>query len=84
MSPSGKPKLYAVKKSRPYEGPRHRRRLLEEYDILCCLSTTATPHRSRSVSLSWSSASMEPPNVNTPQYGGHMVTLLRHSSTLIY
>jgi hypothetical protein len=68
MSPSGKPKLYAVKKSKPYEGPRHRRRLLEEYDILRHLSTTTTPRRSRSVSLSWPSAPMEPPNVNVLQF----------------
>lgn len=63
-SPSGQPKMYAVKRSKPYEGTRHRLRLLEEFDILRHLTTTTTPRRSRSISLSWPSAPVEGPNVN--------------------
>lgn len=63
-TPSGKAKLYAIKKSKPYEGAKHRLRLLEEFDILRHLSSGNTPRRSRSVSLSWPSAPMEAPNVN--------------------
>lgn len=63
-TPSGKPKLYAIKKSKRYEGSRHRSRLLEEFDILRHLSSGNTPRRSRSISLSWPSAPIEAPNVN--------------------
>lgn len=67
-TPSGSPKLYAVKKSKPYEGTRHRLRLLEEFDVLRHLATTTTPRRSRSMSLSWPSAPGEAPNVNVLQF----------------
>lgn len=66
--PSGRPKLFAVKKNKPYEGARHRLRLLEEFDILRHLAGRATPRRSRSVSLSWPSAPIEAPNVNVLQF----------------
>ncbi len=64
-----RPKLYAVKKSKHYEGIRHRHRLLEEFDALRHLSSKTTSRRSRSLSLSLPSASpRESPNANILQF----------------
>lgn len=64
-----RPKLYAVKKSKRYEGPRHRHRLLEEFDALRHLSSKTTSRRSRSLSLSLPSDSpSESPNANVLQF----------------
>ena len=59
-------KVYAVKKSRKYEGAKHRLRLLEEFDILRHLGTTTTPRRSRSMSLSQHSFSGGRPTTTGP------------------
>ena len=64
-----KPKFYAIKKSKRYEGARHRLRLLEEFDVLRHLAGDTTSRRSRSMSLSYpASAPVETPNVNVLQF----------------